>query len=113
MKVRLLACLFVLAAAPAVAAADDSAVNDSGRSLELACGDGGKVAINGSKNEITITGNCSKVAINGSMNDIEIEGVDKIAVNGTGNTVSWQHGWKKKAPRVAKLGRNNRVQQAK
>lgn len=115
MKLRtyFLAGALALAAAPAVAAADDHAINNSGQSLELACGEGGKVAINGSQNEITITGNCSKLAVNGSMNDIDVEAVDKIAINGAGNTVAWTRGWKRKAPKVAKLGRNNKVVQNK
>lgn len=99
--------------APSLAAADDNVVNDSGKTLELTCGDGGKVVVNGAQNEITITGNCAKLAVNGAMNDIEIEAVDKIAVNGTGNTIAWQRGWKAKAPKVAKTGRNNKVTRAK
>ena len=113
---HLILALALVVAAPAVAAADDApshAVNDSGKSLELDCGEGGKVAINGSKNEITITGACSAVAINGSMNDVEIDGADKIAINGSGNSVSWVKGWKKAKPKIAKNGRNNRVTQNK
>jgi hypothetical protein len=115
MKLRtsVLACAFALLALPTLAAADDHAINNSGQSLELACGEGGKVAVNGSTNEITITGNCSKLAVNGSMNDIDVEAVDKIAINGSGNSVGWTRGWKLKAPKVAKRGRNNKVVQNK
>lgn len=104
-----------LLAAPAVAAADapDHLINSSGQSLELDCGDGGKVLVNGSKNEIAITGGCTKVQINGAMNDIEIDGTDKIQINGAGNTVTWTKGYKKAKPKIQKTGRNNRVTQNK
>lgn len=104
-----------LGAAPAVAAADAPShiINDSTKELTLDCGEGGKVLINGSSNTVDVTGSCSKVQINGATNDVEIEATDKIQINGAGNTVTWTKGWKKKAPKVSKLGRNNRVTQNK
>ena len=111
-----LAFVLALVLAPALAAADDAradVVDAAGQSVSLDCGEGGRVAVTGAGNTVTITGGCSKVAITGSSNVVSIAAADKIAVTGSSNTVTWAKGWKKKSPKVARLGVGNKVSKAK
>ena len=106
-----LALVFALLAVPAIAAADapDVIINDAGQTATVDCGEGGKVIVNGSANTVTVTGGCAKVQVNGSTNTVMIAAVDKIGVTGTGNTVTWSAGWKKKVAKVARSGVHNTV----
>ena len=116
--------------APSVAAADDQAINDTGQTSTVDCGDGGNVAINGSQNTLTITGVCASVALNGTGNTVTIDAsasvavsgvgntltvkaADKIAVTGSGNKVTWSKGLKAKKPKLVKLGVRNTYRRAK
>lgn len=101
----------MLLAAPAAAWAEPPAhvVNEADATLTLDCADGGRVTVNGSANTITVTGGCEKVTVNGSGNTVAVAGADKIVVTGSGNTITYGGGWKKKAPKLSRLGENNEI----
>ena len=76
MKHLVLALALALLAVPSVAAADapEHIHNGAAANSTYDCGDGGKVIVNGSQNNVTISGSCTKVQINGSMNNVTIGG---------------------------------------
>ncbi|MEZ4403005.1 MAG: DUF3060 domain-containing protein [Kofleriaceae bacterium] len=103
----------LLGAGAAAAEPRSHVVSDAGQTATLDCGDGGKVAILGADNTITLTGGCAKVAISGSGNRVTIEAVDKLGITGSSNTVTYQRGYTRKAPKVGKTGVGNKVSRAK
>ncbi len=110
-KLILLAAMMV---APAAwADAPRVVVNDAGQTSSVTCGDGGELVLNGADNKITVSGGCSKVVVNGSGNTVIIEAADKITLNGAENTISYQRGWKSKAPKIVRTGTGNKISQAK
>lgn len=110
-----LAFAFALLATVSLARADapEHVINDAAQSVTVDCGDGGKVVVNGSSNNVTVTGGCAKVAVNGSANNVAIDAADKIAVTGSGNHVTYKKGFTKKSPKVARTGVGNKVSRAK
>ena len=110
-----LALVLALVATPALAVADapDHVFNGADETSTVDCGEGGTVVINGSTNTVTTTGGCAKVVINGADNTVQIDAADKIVVTGSGNTVTWHKGWKKKTPKVARLGAGNTIKRVK
>ena len=112
------------------AAAPALVVNQSGQTVEHVCAAGERVAINGSKNTVSLTGTCANVAVNGadnhvtaasveklavtgSANTVAVDAAQKIAVIGSQNTVTWKRGLgDEKAPTVADLGTGNSVTHA-
>ena len=110
-----LAVAFALLAAASIARADapEHVINDAAQTVTVDCGEGGKVVVNGSTNNVTVTGGCAKVAVNGSANTVAIDAADKIAVNGSGNRVTYKKGFTKKSPKVARTGVGNKVSRAK
>ncbi len=113
---KLLSLLVVsLVALPVAAWADAPrhVINDSGVTTTLDCGAGGDVVLNGSAAELTVTGACAKIVVNGSRNTVALDAVDKVQLNGSANTVTWKKGWKKKAPKVVKLGTGNKTGKVK
>ncbi|MBL8620123.1 MAG: DUF3060 domain-containing protein [Myxococcales bacterium] len=110
-----LAFAFALLASASIARADapEHVINDAAQTVTVDCGDGGKVVVNGSSNNVTVTGGCAKVAVNGSANNVAIDAADKIAVTGSGNHVTYKKGFTKKSPKVARTGVGNKVSRAK
>jgi Protein of unknown function (DUF3060) len=80
---------------------------NSGQTAKLDCA-GGKAAILGSSNVLTITGNCSALALAGSDNKITIRfGPDaQISLVGSGNAIAWVS-TDGKPPRVTYVGSDN------
>lgn len=109
MKLALVLSILLIAPAVALAEAPSHVVNDAGGNLTLDCGDGGKVVVNGADNKIAITGGCEKVLVNGSGNTVDVASSDKIVVTGSGNAITYGGGWKKKAPKLSRLGTNNKI----
>lgn len=110
-----IAFALALVLAPALAAADapEVVINDAAQTSTVDCGEGGKVVVNGSSNDITVTGGCAKVVVNGSANKVAIDAADKIAVTGSGNHVTYKKGYTKKSPKVARTGVGNKVARIK
>jgi hypothetical protein len=103
-------------ASSANTAASDSGIviTGSSRKETIACNGNTRVSISGSENELTFTGECKKVAVTGSMNKVSLDTVDKISVTGSSNTVTWKQASSgNKKPKVAVLGQDNKVSQAK
>lgn len=107
--------VFPVAAFPVAARAEAPAhvINDGGATLTLDCGDGGRIVINGADNTITAIGGCEKVVVNGSGNKVAIIAADKIVVTGSNNAVTYQRGFTKKSPKVARLGVGNTIAKIK
>jgi hypothetical protein len=97
----------LLASTPAAA---QHSVLSNGARRTLDC-DGQDVKVSGSKNELTLRGNCPRVDVAGAANVISIDAADRIEVTGSGNRVTWQRGVSRETPRVSSTGLNT-VQRA-
>lgn len=86
--------------------------NGTGLEKTYEC-EGKDIAINGANNKLTFTGECHDVAVNGSKNVVHIEAARQIAANGTDNRVFWKRGTGKGDPKVAILGKGNKVSREK
>ena len=71
-----------------------------------------KIAINGSAVKVTIE-SIEKLAINGSANTVAVTAVDKLAVNGSNNVVTYKKAISGKKPKIATLGRGNKITKVK
>lgn len=106
------------------------AISDSAGSATIDCAKDPEVAVVGSSNEITLTGECTKlaisgssnkvtaatvakIAITGSTNEVNVDAVDKVALTGSDNKVTYKKGVTRKTPKVAKLGTGNAVKKVK
>ncbi len=81
-------------------------INESGLTRSVDCAGQG-VVISGSANTLTFTGTCTSVAVNGSRNEITIADVGEIAVNGSFNTITWAAG----DPKTSNNGQGNSIGQ--
>jgi hypothetical protein len=79
---------------------------ESGRTESVECA-GRDVAINGSANKLTFTGECATVSITGSRNEIGLERAAAIEVTGSLNTVTWSTG----TPKTSNTGTGNKIGQ--
>jgi hypothetical protein len=117
----------LLALLPATALADKSytdksATHDCAKepNVSINTGDGTftftgkceKIAVNGGENKVKID-SVVKLVVNGGENVVDVEAADKIAVNGSDNTVNYKRGISGKAPKVASIGNNNKLNQVK
>jgi Protein of unknown function (DUF3060) len=102
-------CLGICLCVTAPAAAQHR-VTSSGEQRTIECG-GQTVSVSGSKNDLTLRGDCPRVDVAGVGNTVAIEGAGAIEVTGTGNRVTWQRALKGEAPRVSTTGLNS-VQRA-
>ncbi|MEW6437985.1 MAG: DUF3060 domain-containing protein [Pseudomonadota bacterium] len=94
---------------PALAqsAGSEAAFISSGQTATLDCG-GGKAAIMGSDNNLTITGHCTDLELAGSNNKIKIEfgPAAKISFVGSSNSITWTSA-DGKPPSVSYVGAGN------
>ncbi|HET9140726.1 DUF3060 domain-containing protein [Actinophytocola sp.] len=81
-------------------------LTESGQSKTIPC-DGRTVAINGSANKYTFTGECAAVNVNGARNEIRIATATEISVNGSFNKVTWSAG----EPKTSNTGQGNTISQ--
>jgi hypothetical protein len=89
-------------------------LSGSGRHETIACTGGTEVAINGSDNNITLSGDCKSVSVTGSTNQVTAEGMGALSVIGSDNTVTWKHALgKAQKPKVSTTGSGNRVSKVK
>lgn len=72
-----------------------------------------EVEINGSDNQVTLTGDCKSINVSGANNKVKAEGVATIDVSGSGNEVTWKRAVGGKKPKVSRTGVNNKVTQAR
>ncbi|GEN05862.1 Protein of unknown function [Myxococcus fulvus] len=87
---------------------------DSDRTVKHDCGEGGKVEIVGSSNQVILTGTCEYIEVTGSENKVSAHTVRRIETTGSDNNVVWKHGPQKgKKPRISNTGTNNRISQAR
>ncbi|WP_141327802.1 DUF3060 domain-containing protein [Myxococcus sp. AB025B] len=87
---------------------------DSERTVKHDCGEGGKVEIVGSSNQVILTGTCESIEVTGSENKVSAHTVRRIETTGSDNSVVWKQGPQKgKKPRISNTGTNNRISQAR
>ncbi|WP_426745058.1 DUF3060 domain-containing protein [Myxococcus faecalis] len=87
---------------------------DSDRTVKHDCGEGGKVEIVGSSNQVILTGTCEYIEVTGSENKVSAHTVRRIETTGSDNNVVWKQGPQKgKKPRISNTGTNNRISQAR
>ncbi|WP_426735894.1 DUF3060 domain-containing protein [Myxococcus faecalis] len=87
---------------------------DSERTVKHDCGEGGKVEIVGSSNQVILTGTCEYIEVTGSENKVSAHTVRRIETTGSDNSVVWKQGPQKgKKPRISNTGTNNRISQAR
>ncbi|MCK8503248.1 DUF3060 domain-containing protein [Myxococcus fulvus] len=87
---------------------------DSERTVKHDCGEGGKVEIVGSSNQVILTGTCEYIEVTGSENKVIAHTVRRIETTGSDNSVVWKQGPQKgKKPRISNTGTNNRISQAR
>ncbi|MCY1001050.1 DUF3060 domain-containing protein [Myxococcus sp. MISCRS1] len=87
---------------------------DSDRTVKHDCGEGGKVEIVGSSNQVILTGTCEYIEVTGSENKVSAHTVRRIETTGSDNNVVWKQGPQKgKRPRISNTGTNNRISQAR
>lgn len=73
---------------------------------------GGSVVVTGSKNELTLRGDCAKVTLSGAGHVIHVEGLGRVKVSGLNNLVEWQRALAGEAPSVEDSGMGNEVRRA-
>jgi hypothetical protein len=81
-------------------------LTDSAKTKTIDCA-GQNVSITGSSNTYTFTGSCGEMAVNGSKNEITIAKVGQISVNGSFNHVTWSSG----NPKTSNNGTGNTIGQ--
>lgn len=89
----------LLLARPALAA-DAYVVDGSGATLTHACTAGQAVNLTGSTNQLTLTGDCGVLTISGSNNQVTADGLSKLTITGSTNSVTYSRNLssKKKLP---------------
>lgn len=108
---RFLLGMVLVAVAVAPAVADPTWKLDASESAySYVCGGDDWVAINGSGNTVTVSGECALLEVNGSDNRIAIEAVATIRVSGNNNDVRYARAVKgKKKPVIKVKGAANSV----
>ncbi|MEW6365782.1 MAG: DUF3060 domain-containing protein [Acidobacteriota bacterium] len=86
-------------------------IDDSHLERTVHCTAGQKVVLNGSHNELTITGKCGAIELYSSHNHIVVKAqTERIRILGSYNTVEWSKSANPTAPQVANLGSDNEVE---
>lgn len=106
---RVFCLLFSLLAAAEAHAQLRVDASDQRQSLDCK---GQALLVLGSRNQLTLSGQCSKVEINGSDNVVTVDTIDEIEVVGQRNRVSWQRTiGDRRSPRVSTVGPGNEITQ--
>jgi len=69
-------------------AVSDIVVAESSTEVARTCDDQ-RVRVDGSGNEVSLSGTCSRVSVNGSNNDVDVEAAGEIVLNGNENEVTY------------------------
>jgi hypothetical protein len=83
--------------------------NKGSEKLTLKCDKFNRVMINGSENEVTITGVCSQITINGKMNRVIAVAAAEIIAYGTENTVQYSKYANGKKPVITDTSKTNTI----
>lgn len=84
-------------------------VNEGPEKVTLKCDKYNRVMINGSENEVTITGVCSQITINGRMNRVTAVAAAEILAYGAENTVQYSKYANGKKPVVTDTSKTNTI----
>jgi hypothetical protein len=76
----------------------------------LTCAKFNRVAVNGERNEVTITGPCSQMMINGDNNTVKMDAAAEIVINGEHNKVEYARYANGKRPFVTDNGGDNAIE---
>lgn len=85
-------------------------VNDDDANKTLNCKEYNRVQINGSRNEVTITGVCSQIMINGQGNTVSAEAVVEVVTFGGQNVVTYSKVANGKRPMINDTAGTNSVE---
>jgi hypothetical protein len=112
---RLLLGMLLVAVAVAPALAEPTwKLDASDTTYSYVCGGSDWIAVNGSGNTVSVTGECAVLEVTGSNNRIAIEGVGTIRVSGDNNDVTYTRATNgKKKPVIKKKGADNTVRKAR
>ncbi len=83
----------------------------SNAEFDYRCAQGEHLTLNGTNDEVEISGECGSLTVIGSNNDIEIDKVDAIIVRGSNNSVFWESGSTRSPPTVSQTGMYNEIEQ--
>ena len=83
--------------------------NKDAEKLTLKCDKFNRVTINGSDNEVAITGVCSQITINGRMNRVTAVAAAEILAYGTENTVQYSKYANGKKPVITDTSKTNTI----
>ena len=71
-------------------AADPVSIDGNGVTRTVACVGQQAVNVTGNNHDLTFTGDCGSVTVTGSSSTVAIDGLTRLTVVGTGNTVTWK-----------------------
>jgi hypothetical protein len=83
--------------------------NEGSEKVTLKCDKYNRVMINGSENEVTITGVCSQITINGKMNRVVATAAAEIIAYGPENTVQYSKYANGKKPVITDTSKTNTI----
>ncbi len=86
--------------------------NESDEKKSLSCKEYNRVMINGSRNEVTITGVCSQIMINGHGNTVSAVAAAEILAYGRDNRVSYSKFANGNRPTVTDTSGSNTISKA-
>ena|ERR1041384_8116415 len=132
MKPRLIALLIAAPAALGALAAParaDISVIDNDKTLDVDCAKDPQVSLVGNHITVSLKGVCTKIAITGNNetvtgsattvyvagnnNTLTLDAADDVTVVGNNNTLAVQKAIKRKAPKVANSGTDNKISKPK
>ncbi|MEM9534096.1 MAG: DUF3060 domain-containing protein [Cyanobacteria bacterium P01_E01_bin.45] len=83
-------------------------INQSSEVARYICGADASVVINGSNNQMVFSGDCDSVVVNGANNSLVFEGLNRLTVNGSSNSLTWSYS-DNGEPSAVLLGRDNEL----
>ena len=83
--------------------------NEASEKVTLKCDKFNRVMINGSENEVNITGVCSQITINGRMNRVTAVAAAEILAYGPENTVQYSKYANGKKPLITDTSKTNTI----
>ncbi|MFN7942888.1 MAG: DUF3060 domain-containing protein [Thermoanaerobaculia bacterium] len=103
-----LALTAALSTGPANAAIE---VKGDGLHRTVDCGDGGRVVVTGSRNDLVFTGRCAKITLSGEGHHLRVAALGALAMSGLNHRVEWESAIGGGRPKVEDSGLNNSVVQ--
>lgn len=103
-----LALAAAVSTGPAKAAIE---VQGDGLHRTVDCGDGGRVVVTGTRNDLVFTGSCAKITLSGEGHHLRVAALGALAMSGLNHRVEWESAIGGGRPKVEDSGLNNSVVQ--